>query len=416
MSILAGQDVVDTPTGQTLILAAVNMAARVHRRIAIDIPDAELLVPTLVAATSLRDAAFALALAIDPFLDLRDTGEKEAPSLGIGQRAGSVNVGAKGYRASVSVGSLLIGDHPAGILGAGLAACLGTSALLQLVTGQIPAERVVSLWCFGEGDLDEVGPEVPVGPLKVGERVALIGAGAVGSAIAYWLRLIGVEGEWVFVDHDEVELHNTNRSIGQLVEDAGWAAGLPGGIPRGKANVAAELIGGYHFDGWYDEWIQDARRPDLIIPVANDRGLRQVIGRLGMPLLMHGATSANWTAELHRHGPRDDCPACRFPHNTIPDFGCSEGPLDPGIEKEESPDAALPFLSAAAGLLVVAGLTQLENGYLDVRHNHHRLLFQSAINTSWLNTIHSCHDGCRIRPTPGVRRQLNRGRRWGHLD
>jgi len=76
----------------------------------------------------------------------------------------------------------------------------------------------------------------------------------------------------------------------------------------------------------------------------------------------------------------------------------------------------LPFLSAAAGLLVVTALTKLENGYLDQPVNQHGLLFGADAQVDWWNTITRCRPACTGRLTPTVRRRLNAGRRWAVLD
>lgn len=418
VGIRIGPKAAETIPGQVLMLTVVNIAARVHRRLAIEVPDVDLRVPSLVHASSLLNAVIGIAAAINPYIQIEsDFVGFEGPVLAIGDGRGSFFVGTNGFQATVASTHQPVVDHPAGILGAGLAACLGTSALLQAAAGSRPTFRTTSLWLFSETRREQVGPPEPIGPLDVGANVAVIGAGAVGSAVAYWANYLGIRGHWTFVDKDVVELHNTNRSIGMLAADAGWPNGHPGSSAKSKAKLAADLAGGEAVEAWYDEWVVDAPRPDLIIPVANDRGIRKTIGHLGLPLLIHAATSPNWTAELHRHGPRDDCPSCRFPTTDSPLFECAEGPLQPrqAGEASDSGDTALPFLSAAAGLLIVAALVQLETGYLDLTPNHHRLLFESGVQLSWLNTIKTCSPSCRIGLSSRAR-TLNVGHRWSHLE
>jgi hypothetical protein len=280
--------------------------------------------------------------------------------------------------------------------------------------------RRVSLWGFGEGAVDP-GPLVAPGPIDIGDRVALIGAGAVGSAVLYWLRLLGVYGTWTVVDGDIVKLHNTNRSIGMVAADAGWPGGNPTGTAANKAEIGAALIGAQPVVGWYDDWVKHlTTRLDLLIPAGGERGIRNSLGLLGLPLLIQGATSPDWQVQLHRHGVQDSCPACRFPAEPTTEFACATGPLPIGSvtdgNGDESPDAALPFLSAAAGLLVVAALAQLESGYLAQSVNQHGLLFGPKAQLDWWNTITSCRSGCTRRLPPSLRRDLNTGRRWASLD
>lgn len=417
--ISVGADAACSAAGQALALALTNMVCRAHRRVELLLPDTELLVPTLVPAGSFAEAGEALALAIDPYINLGSTEKDSGPTLGIGEVEGTYWLGADGYIGHLAEGPAPLTGHPASILGAGMAACLGAAALLLAVTGAPVRLRSVSLWGF-DNQPSEAGPPEAPGPIDVGDRVALIGAGAVGSAILYWLHLIGVRGDWSVVDGDVVELHNTNRSLGMLAADAGWADGRPGGTAANKATIGAALIGAKPVVSWYDEWVRESgARLDLLIPAGGERNIRASLGMLGLPVMIQGATSADWQVQLHRHAFDDSCPACRFPAEPTADLACSTGPLPAPLEPEghaPSVDAALPFLSASAGLLVVAALAQFESGYLDQRVNQHGLLFGPGTQIDWWNTITRCRQGCTRRLPLSVRRNLNAGRRWAILD
>ncbi|HXF37910.1 MAG TPA: hypothetical protein VNO17_12140, partial [Actinomycetota bacterium] len=100
-----------------------------------------------------------------------------------------------------------------------------------------------------------------------------------------------------------VELHNTNRALTLLAADAGWPDGTPRQPGAMKATAAADLLGIDAYEGWYHEWLAENgdRRPDLVLPLANDFSVRHAIGQRGESILVHATTSPNWTAELHRH-------------------------------------------------------------------------------------------------------------------
>jgi hypothetical protein len=416
LRISVGMDAASHPAGQALALALINMACRVHRRVELVLPDRDLLVTPLVPGRTFAEAGEALAIAIDPYIDLARR-QEPVPTFAIGNVSGNYWLGANGYAGNLSDTPTPITEHPASLLGAGMAACLGSEAMLLAVTNTRIRNRNVSLW----GLVDEsvlTGPSVQLRPVDVGERIALVGAGAVGSAILYWLRLLGVRGSWSVIDGDVAKLHNTNRSMGMLAADAGWGNGLPGGQVANKAEIGAALIGATPVVGWYDEWVPTLdQRLDLLIPAGAERNIRPSLGSLGLPLMIQGATSSSWQAQLHRHGLNDSCPGCRFRHQQTAQTACATGPL-PGssASEEDSSDAALPFLSAAAGLLVVAALTQLEQGYLDQPVNQHGLLFGAEAQTDWWNTISRCKPACAYRLSLSVRRSLNAGRRWSALD
>jgi hypothetical protein len=86
--IVVGPDAARTRAGQIAALALVNMAARVHRRIGLIVPDAPLLAKALIPATDLPTAAMRTARAINPVLDLYLEPEIEkrafAASIGLG--------------------------------------------------------------------------------------------------------------------------------------------------------------------------------------------------------------------------------------------------------------------------------------------------------------------------------------------
>src|SRR5205807_338072 len=141
------------------------------------------------------------------------------------------------------------------VVGASAASCLGAAALTQMSLGRTVGPRMISLWELAQGDVSR-GPGESVVPLDLGS-VAVVGAGAVASALAYWTSYIGVVGDWVFVDGDIVALHNTNRSVGLFARHAGWVDGEPGGDVSTKAIVTGELVGARHYPGWYEDWLVD---------------------------------------------------------------------------------------------------------------------------------------------------------------
>jgi len=251
-----GADAANSPAGQALALAVINMVSRIHRRVEIVLPDVGLLVPSLVSARTLREAGESLAVGIDPFIDLAAADDGSGPTLAIGNVPGTYGLGADGYIGHLSDVPTEITDHPASMVGAAMAACLGAAALLLSITGGKVRSRSVSLWNFGEPPI-QPGPANALGPVDVGDRVVLVGAGAVGSAVLYWLRLLGVAGDWIVIDGDVVELHNTNRSMGMLALHAGWVDGVPNGVVANKAEIGASLIGAESAVAWYDDWVKD---------------------------------------------------------------------------------------------------------------------------------------------------------------
>ncbi|HVT70441.1 MAG TPA: hypothetical protein VHF26_22030, partial [Trebonia sp.] len=261
VGLVVGADAARSPNGQLATLALVNMLARLHRHLCLQIPPAPVLRPSLVPATRLDEAAAELARAIDPFTRI-DVGVPciHAVALGV-----DVPAGAPWYAAADGQVAVLdrrplsfgAGDEPT--LGAALAACLAAANLLRQVQGRTLRPVRLSAWDFREGDEAGRGPQL-AGQLDVG-TVLQAGAGGVGNCHAYWLREFGVRGEWRVIDRDLAALHNTNRCLGLFPRDAGW----PGAQPRNKAEAAAALFGGRSEPVWFDEFDHDTFCPDLVL-------------------------------------------------------------------------------------------------------------------------------------------------------
>lgn len=422
--IVVGVDAAQTRAGQVAALALTNMVARVHRRVILDVPNAPLLARALVEANELGEAIRATALAINPYLEIRlPSPERQdaAASVGIGLsvpedvhfmlawRDGRGELLLPGSSATAP-GRQLDGEA---MIGAAAASVLGAWGLFRLVHDQ-PVNPAA--WDPTERVPGPTTPTVDVPRTVDVGHVQVIGAGAVASGLVYWLHEIGVAGLWEVVDGDVAELHNTNRCLCLLAADAGWPDGVPNGQPAMKAKALATVIKATPHEFWYETWEGVDRRPDLILPLANSRGVRPLISARGEPLLLHATTSARWTAELHRHIPGiDDCPACRLPDTVTPTFECSTGPSVP--DQPDSPDAALPFLSAAAGLLLVVALLQLSSGTIAEQTQNHWLIDLGGSTAELRSLRHPPRDGCTHQLSQAVQQAIQHStpRRWDEV-
>ncbi len=414
------EDVAATLPGQVGILALGNMLARVHRHIVVDVPRVPLLAKGLVAAGDLPEALSKTILAIDPFNTTAVTqvfpqGTRTI-AFGTPERSVERYLGAEGFVGFLSDSPVAVAPAETTIFGVGLAACLGACALFRAVHGMKVAAARLSAWNLAEGAAAQSGPhKVPA--LDLG-RVALIGAGAVASALAYWLRHCRVVGQWDNVDKDLVELHNTNRGLCMLAADAGW----PNNSKAAKVDVLAREICARPFFGWYADWVNDPQyvRPDLLLPLANGPGFHHQVTQEFYPLLVHASTSRAWGAQLHRQiGGRDDCMSCRFRDVdgdlAEPEFVCSSAPVP--VSRSAATDAALPFLSAAAGLMLTAALYRIMEGEREMssgRFNHWSVDFDSQYRMIQ-GGQHQCSDTCANRIDPNLRKKIASSSRWASL-
>src|SRR5207253_2878618 len=101
------------------------------------------------------------------------------------------------------------------------------------------------------------------------------------------------------------------------------------------------------------EWLYD-----YWLPLANERNVRWQIANAFPPLLIHASTGSSWAVNFGRHIPmQGECLADRFPQQADRAvFQCATGEVK---TKTGTVDAALPFLSCFAGLLVATDIARL---------------------------------------------------------
>jgi hypothetical protein len=402
----------DSRSGQVAAVALANMIARVHRRIRLVVPPAPLIAAHR-GATNLAEALQNTILAIDPFNEVSLVQKVDAiPSIGVGTNgtAGTWQIAAHGSRAILKNDSSEFPGADGSVLGAGLAACLGAAALFRLAHGFDVKAHMVSAWNFSEGSDAVVGP-LEIGSLDVGD-VLIVGAGAVCSALSHWLRELGTSGKWDVVDKDYVTLDNTSRGLGMFAGDAGWNDSTP----ARKVDLIARDIGATPHFAWYDEWIKDHddARPDLVLPLANERAARHLVACRYDPIVLHATTSKSWQAQFHRHiSGVDDCINCRMRDLKGGTLDCSTGTV-PNADGQ-SHDAALPFLSAAAGLMLTSGLYRLAAGDLNATELNHFCLDLSLGHRLVQSSIWNCRETCAGRVLRPALVPIAEGTRWANL-
>ena len=420
--LIVGQDAAASRAGQVAVIAAANMLARVHRELHFAVPAVPALARGLAQADDLPSLVRETALAINPFLMLTVTSTAPAAgnARGIAAAIGLEVPDGLDLYAGWAGGCGEISDRrlPAiraedGLIGAATASCLLAGAIFRACHGSPAASGRINLAERASGV--DAGTKTIAGPIDVGDTL-VVGAGAVTQALLYWAREIGVRGSWTVADGDTCKIHNTNRCMGMTAGHAGWPQGVPGGPEALKADVAAALIGATPFPHWYDQWADsEVSRPDLVLPLANERAVRTLVAGRGEPILLHATTSPNWSAQLHRHvADRDDCPACRLPSGSEPAFTCATGPARP--EQPTSSDAALPFVSAMAGLQLAVALLQLPGpGSLLEEPVNHWQLDLTLPAAPWLTSRH-LPGSCVHVLTPATRARIYAAqpRRWDH--
>lgn len=174
----------------------------------------------------------------------------------------------------------------------------------------------------------------------------------------YLMSMLQLEGFLTIIDHDKVEIVNLNRSPLFGFSDIG---DFKVAVAEKHLRSSVPLR---PFAGRYDEYIASVGRSpgdvDIVLPLANEFGIRSFVENNFPPVQVYGTTTNDWGINLHRHSPlEEDCSLCRFPEEARQaTFICSESEIQD--ETGDNVDAALPFLSMGAAALTVAELLRLQ--------------------------------------------------------
>jgi hypothetical protein len=359
-----------TDAGQVMLLVAANLLSRWCRKVTVVLPPSEVRPALGMGSGDLGQMAIAQMHDADPFGDFQIVASDAVDAqvaiyIGEGGRDSScpatVFINASGWLASVSSRKpieLPPSEDP-NWLGAIAAACLGVAQAFKIAM-EMPAsnylrEGVLDLFQLGWSQDCRQAPW-PANP-NVG-RVLMVGAGSVGASAAYCMRLSGMSGVVSIVDRDVVKVENFNRSPIFGRRTFGFQ----------KANVVADFLTGSTLSPtaiplWWNEFLQQRRRSsfdfDVWLPLANKFGVRLAIQNNVPPLMIHASTTSNWGVNHGRHIPgRDDCLADRFPTEVLSDdLACATGQVE---MSDTIVDAALPFASLFAGLLITADLVRAQ--------------------------------------------------------
>jgi hypothetical protein len=304
----------------------------------------------------------------DPFGDFRVVHELPGAAdlaLHIGSPAGTLSMKNVFIDASDWLGSIST-DHWIGLpasdgqnrLGAIAAACLGVAQLFKIAIGMPSANHIRDgvFDLFHLGWSEDSAPSPWPESLHVG-KVLMVGGGSVGSSAAYSMRLAGLSGVASVVDQDVVKVENFNRSpiFGRKTFRHAKSEAVAGFVNSGAFSVEAIPL-------WWNEFLKARTRLsfefDVWLPLANEFGVRLAMQSNIPPLMIHASTTANWGVNHGRHVPgRDDCLMDRFPEQATSELTCSTATIQ---TDGASIDAALPFASLFAGLMVAADLVRAQ--------------------------------------------------------
>jgi hypothetical protein len=346
-----------TYDGQVAAIVSANLLARMTPALVLDIPDAEIVYPLPWAGRSLKATALSVAQAADPYAPFHSRAAREGDcvlSLGRGPAVNAVH--GSGWYAFCGPGaSPICQSAAANPIGPAFAVIAAVARLFALSLAPLDGPALFNTFRWNS-TTDIADPCPSLSECEFG-RIWTVGTGSVGTAGLYFLSMATRNFQSVVFDMDIVKVENLDRSPIFVADDAVH--------DRFKADVTTRYLRSVGVVDSTAEnepldtcsrWrARNAGEPDLIIAAANERNVRYIIEQSYPPLQIYGTTGANWGASVFRHTPfLDACSCCVFPPDMQQaQMRCAEGSiLEPETGREV--DAALPFLSFAAGLMTAA--------------------------------------------------------------
>ncbi|GEM_PF-1645301 len=312
----------DTFSAQATALTAVNLLARLFRRLVIVAPDGAVADQRLPFVTGPLGAAlisFAERVHPDVYATVAAVPSPDSTILHIAPFtaatcAASVYCGGTGWLACVSrcplTGRKARDDaNPIGPL---VAAVLGVAEIFKvafsdLVPRMIPADGIrFSALTYG-ADANDPGP--PLGSIMLPDTT-LVGVGSIGSGFLWGLaHLPAIEGRLAIVDPDMLAAHNPDRAI--LVFDDAAARKLPKAAwARDTVQPSLPRLAMSSFQGTIREYV-DTLPPDYRLPLAvsavdSIKARRDIQDSLPRHIL--NASTGPTRVEVSRHGFGDGGP------------------------------------------------------------------------------------------------------------
>lgn len=368
-----------TVAGQVMALTAATLASRFSRDVDLAYPDVTVksaLQHPLFPST-LQSRALAEMKHGDPFgeftgivIDNADCAEADyACALTVGNpsvRADTiVRIASCGWSVRVRRDASVtpFEETSPNPIGPAAAACFGIAELFKTLIDRPPEQQPKS-YTFDalslQANPDELHTTDPAIPdtVELG-TVELVGVGSIGSALLYVLHMLPIEAEFVLTDPDIVEYANLNRSPIFTADDASEE--------RDKVAVGERFISDFVNVRTFAERYgasrgQDDVSPDIVLPEVDSDQARADIQYSRPPLMLETTTNES-SVNIARHVPiTEACLLCHFPPDESPYTpACATLDREPASEtdnEDDDPDAALPFVSCLAGILLAGELVK----------------------------------------------------------
>ncbi len=357
IAITAAPEYLRSYEGQVALLTTANLLGRMTPAVALSLVDVEVDGRLPWRGRSLADIALSGMIAADPFGRFCERAVRPTDyRIHLGRSGNDLVVHGKGWNAFVGSGPSPISEsEDINPFGAALSAILAVSQLFVDDLRPFRGRTILNAFTWRNELLDYRVGDLPT---DIGS-VLFAGVGSVGTAALYFLALAGCAFQPTLIDMDVVKIHNLDRSPLFIDTDVGSP----------KVESAQRFLRGIGIAAKTDRaplhesplWVErPSGSPDVLIAAANEMGARYQIESRYPPVQLYGTTGRNWQCSLIRHIPIvDPCSCCLFPPEIPqPTMACATAPQH-SDDQLDTVDAALPFLSFAAGLMTTAEVLKL---------------------------------------------------------
>ena len=347
--------------GQVAIITTANLLCRMTPAVALHIPEVPI-VPSLPGAgLCLRKFLLNSLFEADPYGKFNgERFEEHDYRIHLGRNDAPHVVHGSGWNAYCGPSpSPLTDDDSINPTGPALAAIVAASEAFRTNLGEPPQETLLNSLTWQRRMVDTYIAPLGKTITELG-NLWVVGTGSVGTAILYFLTLAMANFCTTLFDGDVVEVPNLDRSPIFVNADVGkkkvevtrrW-------LERSGISAKAEPYALHESEVWRN---REEGAPDLMISAANEYNVRSLIEGGFPPLQIYGTTGNNWQAAMIRHVPmRDPCSRCLFPEGNHKKTLCATMSVSEAEGTDEkNVDAALPFLSFAAGAMAAAEILKV---------------------------------------------------------
>ena len=347
--------------GQVAILTAANLLGRMSPAVALDIPQVPMVPPLSWLGSTLPEIVFDRLFQADPYGKFRRRPPRERDYvIHLGKTGAASLVHGSGWNIYSGRGpSPLVDDETVNPIGPAMAAILAASEAFRTNLATPAHETFFNALDWRSSVLAPNFPTLSQLPNALGE-LWTVGTGSVGTATLYFLSFAKQSFSVALFDMDTVKIPNLDRSPLFGDDDVGMRKVEVTKRYLDQAGIKA--VADAHALDESELWRNRGQGvPDVVISTANERNVRTVIENGFPPVQVYGTTGENWQATVVRHIPlRDPCSNCLFPETNHTPTLCATGSVPAGQKgHEEQVDAALPYLSFAAGAMAAAEVLKL---------------------------------------------------------